>query len=94
MTDVLSPERLTEALVDLPGWTGDPTGIRREVEAESFRAAIALVVAVADVAERLDHHPDIDVRWRTVTFVLTTHSAGGVTGKDLDLAARIDLLAG
>ncbi|MFD0569605.1 4a-hydroxytetrahydrobiopterin dehydratase [Kitasatospora gansuensis] len=45
---------------------------------------------VAEAAEELDHHPDIDIRWRTLRFVLSTHSAGGLTGLDLTMAARID----
>ena len=49
-----------------------------------------MIDQVAVVAEEMDHHPDIDLRWRTLTFHCTTHSAGGVTGRDLDLAARID----
>ena len=49
-----------------------------------------MVDRVAEVAEELDHHPDIDIRWRTLTFACATHSAGGVTAKDLTLAARID----
>jgi 4a-hydroxytetrahydrobiopterin dehydratase len=54
---------------------------------------IRLVQQVAEVAEELDHHPDIDIRWTTVTFTLSTHSAGGLTMKDLRLAADIDKLA-
>ncbi|GAA0283819.1 4a-hydroxytetrahydrobiopterin dehydratase [Cryptosporangium japonicum] len=88
----LSAEEVTAGLATLPEWSGDPTGIRRTVEAESFPAAIALVDRVAVVAEARDHHPDIDIRWRTVTFALVTHSAGGVTAKDLDLASEIDAL--
>ncbi len=48
------------------------------------------MAAVAGTAEAMDHHPDIDIRWRTLRFVLSTHSAGGLTALDLDLAARID----
>ena len=54
---------------------------------------IRLVQQVAEVAEDLDHHPDIDIRWRTLTFRLSTHSAGGLTAKDLRLATDIDRLA-
>ena len=54
--------------------------------------AIRLVQHVAQVAEESDHHPDIDIRYTTLTFTLSTHSAGGVTAKDLELAGRIDRL--
>lgn len=91
---LLDAAALEHALSDLHGWSGDTGGITRTVEAESFPAAIALVDRVAEAAEAADHHPDIDIRWRTVTFSLSTHSEGGVTSKDTSLAAVIDELAG
>jgi 4a-hydroxytetrahydrobiopterin dehydratase len=91
--DVLSAEQLADALILLPEWSGDVTGILREIIAPSFLAGIRLVDAVAELAEEADHHPDIDIRWRTVTFRLATHSAGGVTQLDLSMAHRIDELA-
>ena len=87
---LLDSAALDKALADLPGWSGDTDGITRTVETESFPAAIALVNAVAEAAEAADHHPDIDIRWRTVTFALSTHSAGGVTSKDTAMAAKIN----
>ncbi|GIF74575.1 4a-hydroxytetrahydrobiopterin dehydratase [Asanoa siamensis] len=92
MAEVLSADDLRTALAGLDGWAGDPTGISRDAELASFPAAIAVVDRVAEVAERLDHHPDIDIRWRRLRFTLSTHSAGGVTGKDVDLAGRIDTI--
>jgi 4a-hydroxytetrahydrobiopterin dehydratase len=88
----LTPDELVEALVDLPRWSGDVHGLRRTVELPSFRDAVAAIVAIADVAEELDHHPDIDLRWRTLHLAVVTHSAGAVTPMDLQLAARIDAL--
>ena len=88
----LTPDELVEALVDLPRWSGDVHGLRRTVELPSFRDAVAAIVAIADVAEELDHHPDIDLRWRTLHLAVVTHSAGAVTPMDLRLAARIDAL--
>jgi 4a-hydroxytetrahydrobiopterin dehydratase len=93
MAEVLSAEALADALVELREWSGDTQGIVREIVAPSFLDGIRLVDAVAVAAEEADHHPDIDIRWRTVTFRLATHSAGGVTSQDLDLARRIDGLA-
>ncbi|MEV0805813.1 4a-hydroxytetrahydrobiopterin dehydratase [Micromonospora sp. NPDC050200] len=90
MTDLLTAEAVREKLGGLADWTGDPTRISRTVELGSFPAAIAVVDRVAEVAERLDHHPDIDIRWRTVTFRCVTHSAGGVTDRDVELARQID----
>ncbi|HLV57794.1 MAG TPA: 4a-hydroxytetrahydrobiopterin dehydratase [Natronosporangium sp.] len=90
MAELLEPAEVRSALAARPGWTGDVSAISRTAELPSFPAAIAVVNQVADVAEELNHHPDIDIRWRTVTFRCATHSAGGVTSRDLDLAARID----
>src|SRR5690606_9630273 len=89
MAELLEPAAVRSALAARPGWTGDGSAIPRPAELPSFPAAIAGVNQVADVAEELNHHPDIDIRWRTVTFRCATHSAGGVTSRDLDLAARI-----
>jgi len=90
MPELLSPDELAAALADLPGWTGDSAELTRTFQAPDFPTAIRLVVAVAADAEMMDHHPDMDIRWRTVRFVVSTHSAGGVTGSDTELARRID----
>jgi 4a-hydroxytetrahydrobiopterin dehydratase len=88
----LSPDDVAAALRELPRWSGDADGLRRTVELPSFRDAVAAIGAIADVAEEMDHHPDIDLRWRTLHLTLVSHSAGGVTGLDVELARRIDAL--
>jgi 4a-hydroxytetrahydrobiopterin dehydratase len=88
----LTPEALTAALAALPTWSGDTNGIERRIELPGFRAAVDAVVAIADVAEEMDHHPDLDLRWRTLRVAVVTHSAGGVTELDLELARRVDAL--
>jgi 4a-hydroxytetrahydrobiopterin dehydratase len=90
----LSPDALNAALADLPQWSGDGDAIRRSAELPSFRAAVDAIVRIADVAEEMDHHPDVDLRWRTLHLTLSTHSAGGVTDLDVELARRIDALVG
>ena len=90
VAEVFDAGNLQTALADLDGWSGDPSAISRDAELSSFPNAIAVVDRVAEVAEQLDHHPDIDIRWRRLHFTLSTHSAGGVTSKDVDLARRID----
>lgn len=60
---------------------------------KDFAASLAYVNAVGTLAEEMNHHPDIDIRWNKVTLVLSTHSAGGITESDLELARRIDSLA-
>ena len=90
---ILSEDEIARAMLELDGWTADATQLRRSVKAPSFAAGIRLVDAVAEVAEAMDHHPDIDIRWTTITFTCSTHSAGGVTELDVALARRIDELA-
>ncbi len=93
MSELLSQDEVDRALArELPSWAQDGDTIVRSVKAASFLDGIALVRRVAEVAEDLDHHPDIDIRWTTVTFRLSTHSAGGLTAKDLRLASDIDKL--
>ncbi|WP_163511121.1 4a-hydroxytetrahydrobiopterin dehydratase [Fodinicola acaciae] len=91
---LLSDPELTTALAGLTGWEGDGSAIRRTVEAADFPTAIRIVDAVAEAAEAADHHPDIDIRWRTLHFTLSTHSEGGVTTKDVALAGTINEIAG
>ena len=88
----LLPDEIAAALSGLPHWSGDGDGIHRSVELPSFRDAVSAIVSIADVAEEMDHHPDVDLRWRTLHLSLVTHSAGGVTQNDVDLARRIDAL--
>ena len=90
MTELLTDRDIEAA--QLADWTVREKTLTRTVELASFRAAIEAVNRVADAAEDADHHPDIDIRWRTLTFTLSTHSAGGLTQKDVDLARRIDAL--
>ncbi|SNS29026.1 4a-hydroxytetrahydrobiopterin dehydratase [Geodermatophilus pulveris] len=88
----LTPDELSAALSGLPLWSGDGGGIRRSIGFPGFPDAVAALVRIAFVAEQLDHHPDVDLRWRTLHLTLVTHSAGGVTALDADLARRVDTL--
>ena len=93
MSDVIAPAALATALESLPHWTGSTSSLERTVTAPDFPTAITIVDGVAVAAEDANHHPDIDIRWRRVRFELSTHDAGGVTQKDLDLATTIDRIA-
>lgn len=73
-------------------WIDSGGALERSVELPSFRQAMALVNQVADLAEAENHHPDIAISYRTVTFRWTTHSAGGITERDRELAAKTDEL--
>jgi 4a-hydroxytetrahydrobiopterin dehydratase len=89
MAELLDDEAVTGALRDLPDWTRDGDALVLTAKLPSFPAAIGVVDRVAEAAERADHHPDIDIRWRTLSFRCSTHSAGGITGKDVELAREI-----
>lgn len=78
----------------MAGWEEEGGALRQDFRFEDFAGALAFVNRVGEVAEQMNHHPDIDIRWNTVTLRLSTHSAGHVvTSADRDLAARIDGLA-
>lgn len=92
MVELLGADGVQASLPTLTGWTGGPEEITRTVELPGFPAAIAVVDRVAEAAEAMDHHPDIDIRWATLTFRCATHTAGGVTELDITLASRIDAI--
>jgi 4a-hydroxytetrahydrobiopterin dehydratase len=87
---LLDDKQIQDDLLTLDGWAHEGRTIARNLAFASFAEAIAFVNRVADLAEEADHHPDIDVRYRDVRLVLSTHSAGGLTGKDFALARKID----
>ena len=90
MPELLSDEEVGKALGRLRNWRREEGALVREVEFESFSQAIQVVNRVAEIAENDNHHPDIDIRWRTLTFRCSTHSAGGITASDSSLAEEID----
>ena len=89
---LLREDEIASALAALPDWTREGEAMARTVRCASFRAAIDLVKSVADAAEAADHHPDITIVWRRVTFRLTSKASGGLTTRDVDLAGTIDRL--
>ena len=92
---LMSADQIDQALRDgLPDWRHEGDALVRSVEARSFMDGIELVRRVAEQAEESNHHPDIDIRWTTVTFRVSTHSEGGITTNDIALAHDIDRLAG
>lgn len=90
MADVLNPQTLEQSLEKLDGWQGTTEQIAKDYRLKDFGESINFVERVAELAEHADHHPDIHISYNRVRLELATHSAGGVTQKDLDLAARID----
>ena len=93
MSRLLSDDEVATQLEGLPGWTREGDAIVATIEAPDFPAAVRIVVAAADEAEQMNHHPDIDIRWRSTSWLLTTHDAGGLTQLDVELAHRISAAA-
>ena len=92
--EVLTPAAVDAALAEGMAWDRQGDTLVKTRRGKDFADALAYVNAVGALAEEMNHHPDIDVRWNTVTLRLTTHSEGGLTHLDLDLARRIDSLPG
>lgn len=88
----LDDDAIARGLLTLPGWTREGNAITKRYTFATFAEGIRFVDRVAVAADAADHHPDIDIRWTTVVVSLSTHSAGGLTGKDLALAAAIEKL--
>ena len=94
----MKPVKLGEAeveyaLANLKGWARTGNAITKTFEFQKFLGGIEWVDRVAQIAERLDHHPDLDIRYTKITATLATHSAGGLTKLDFDLAKEMDALA-
>ena len=89
MSRLLTDEEITRQLGDLPGWTRDGESLVASYDAADFHTAVQLIVEVGEEAEQMQHHPDVDLRWKVTHWRLSTHSAGGVTQLDIELAHRI-----
>lgn len=90
--EVLDPATVDEALSEGIAWERDSRELVKVHTEDDFAGALDFVNRVGEIAERANHHPDIEIRWNTVTLRLSTHSAGGITRADLDLAKQIDAL--
>jgi len=92
MATLVANNDLKELMKRLPEWETNGKVLERTFEFEEFMDAVDFVNAVAEIAEEEGHHPDIDIRFNKVTLRLSTHSAGGITKLDIDLATKIDTL--
>ncbi len=88
----LSQSEIETRLRTLPGWRVEGGELTRTFTHNDFRAALAFVNKVGEMAESAGHHPDIDMRYNKVRLGLVTHDAGGLTAKDFDLATAVDKL--
>lgn len=92
MPNTLMPEIIQERIKKIPEWELNEDSISRSFEFDEYQLAIDFVNAVAEIAEEAKHHPDISINYTSVTLVLTTHSKGGLTESDFEVAVRIDSL--
>jgi 4a-hydroxytetrahydrobiopterin dehydratase len=90
---VLSDDEIASRLGSLDGWERDGDALRRELKFDDFKGSVAFVNRVLEPAEAMNHHPDLAISWNTVTVTLSTHSEGGITESDFELATKIDSLA-
>lgn len=91
---VLTDSEVQQALAKLPGWQRNGIAIQRVFQFPDFKAAMVFVNKIADAAEQVNHHPDIDIRYNKVTMALVSHDSGGVTQRDLRMAERINQISG
>ncbi|HEU4995040.1 MAG TPA: 4a-hydroxytetrahydrobiopterin dehydratase [Gemmatimonadaceae bacterium] len=94
MRTKLSDLEIRRALGTLPGWARKGEALSKTYSFARFADGIRFVDQVAKVADDMNHHPDIDIRYTNITFALSTHDAGGITQRDLDLAQKIEKAAG
>jgi 4a-hydroxytetrahydrobiopterin dehydratase len=91
--DLLPDDEIDSRLARLDGWQRDGGSIVKEFKLADFVGSVAFVDKVVEPAEEMGHHPDLSLSWDTVRVSLTTHSAGGLTENDFELAKRIDAIA-
>jgi 4a-hydroxytetrahydrobiopterin dehydratase len=89
----LSDEEIEERLSGLDGWEREGDAIRRQFQLEDFKGSVDFVNRLTPEAEEMNHHPDVEISWNKVTVSITTHSEGGLTENDFELARRISRLA-
>ncbi len=89
----MTKDEVNARLKALPGWERDGDEIEKKFRFADFKASMAFVNRVAEMAEAADHHPDISIKYNRVKLTLSTHSEGGVTEKDFALAAQLDAAA-
>lgn len=85
---------LQSVLAQLPGWSRDGNALAKEFRFQGFRPGIHFVNRIADVADAVDHHPDLEIGYGRVKVSLSTHDEGGITDLDVDLARRIEQVVG
>ena len=89
----LSESEIDEALTGAPGWAREGEAIVKEFERGDFVGSVQFVSSLVEPAEEMNHHPDLEISWDKVKVTISTHSEGGLTAADFELAAKVDALA-
>jgi 4a-hydroxytetrahydrobiopterin dehydratase len=89
---LLNDEEIEQRLQPLGGWEREGDAIVKSFENDDFKGSVGFVNRVMPIAEAMGHHPDLEISWATVKVSITSHSEGGLTANDFDLASRIDAL--
>ena len=89
----LNEEEIGQRLAELSGWERDGEAIKKSFDRGDFVGSVKFVDSLVEPAEGMNHHPDVSISWSEVEVKITTHSEGGLTGNDFELAKRIDALA-
>ncbi|MGI8945367.1 MAG: 4a-hydroxytetrahydrobiopterin dehydratase [Thermoleophilaceae bacterium] len=89
----LDADGIQQALAGIEGWELDGDAITKQLDRGDFAGSVALVDRIAPIAEEMNHHPDLAISWSKVTVTISTHSEGGLTAADFELAGRIDALS-
>lgn len=92
--ETVSDDEISAALTRLPAWTYDGTHVRKEFVFAGFKSAIAFIMRIAFEAEKADHHPDLENHYNKVIVAFRSWDAGGITQRDLDLAAAVEKIGG
>ena len=90
----LSDEQIEEQLSGLPGWQRDGEAITRQFELDDFKGSVDFVNRLTPEAEGMNHHPDLEISWNKVSVTISTHSEGGLTENDFELARKVDAVGG
>ena len=89
---LLNDDQIRERLEGLEGWERDGESIKKDFKLEDFKGSVDFVNRLTPVAEEMNHHPDLEISWNTVTVSISTHSEGGLTENDFELAGKVDTL--
>ena len=88
----LRDDEINDRLQELDGWERSGDAITKDFDNGDFKGSVDFVNRLTPAAEEMEHHPDLEISWKTVTVTLSTHSEGGLTGADFELAEKIDAL--